>query len=129
MRRHALGIISILMLVAGGFALFYFGVDDSQSSMAASICLRAGLVLGAIWLAFPQILQVLARVPPWLVACILLSVMAVIARPKTIILVAPLLAALAVMQFVTWLFKPLPQPKRSQRRRQTTQKGQDHKSL
>jgi hypothetical protein len=71
------------------------------------------MVLSAIWLAYPQLKQIAQRVPPWMIACIALAVLIIVVRPKAIFALAPVLAAIAVLQFFGWLFKPLPQKKRS----------------
>ena len=117
MRRHALGIFAIAFLVAAGVRLYKIGVDDAQASMMTSVFLRVGLVLGAAWLAWPQLKQLAQRVPPWLMAVAFLALIIVMMRPRYILVLAPILAALAVLQFVGWLFRPLPRPNRPGPRR------------
>lgn len=119
MRRHAFGLIGIVFLIGAAIGLAQSGINDAQNSMLASILLRVGLVLGAIWLAYPQLEQLFQRVPPWLVAVVGLALLVVVVRPKAIFAVAPILGAVAVLQFFGWLMRPLPQPKRkpSQRRK------------
>ena len=69
---------------------------------------RIGLVLGTIWLAFPQVLQILEKVSPAVIGCILAGVLVVAIRPKAIVFVGPVLVAIAFLHFVGWLFKPPP---------------------
>jgi hypothetical protein len=113
-RRHGFGIFGLLFLGALGVIVFGYGLSD-ETQFVASICMRVGLVLCAIWLAYPQLEKITQRVPPWMLGCILLGMLVVVVRPRMILYLAPVLAAIAVLQFVGWLFKPLPQPKRPKR--------------
>ena len=85
-----------------------WGGHDDNTQWIMSVCLRVGLLLAAIWLALPQLAQLAQRMPPWLAGGTLLVGLLVAIRPRLIVYVAPLLAAMAVLQFWGWLFKPLP---------------------
>jgi hypothetical protein len=120
MRRHALGIIAGLSIAVGVGMLIYFGWNESRWSMAASICLRAGLTLGAVWLAFPQVTNMFRRVPPMLLVGLLLSIVAVIVYPRSFFVVVPVVGALLVLQFLRWLFAPpTKQPKKKTKKKPT----------
>lgn len=117
LRRHALGVFALLLLASAAVLLLAF--DDNQTEMAGSICLRAGLTLAAIWLALPQILAMSTKLPPRLMVAILVGGVIVIARPRTSPVIFLIVAAVAVVEFVGWLFKPLPpKKKRSGQNRQ-----------
>jgi hypothetical protein len=103
-----MGVIACLLLAAGYLTLRFAGAGESQTSMAASVCIRAGWILGALWLAFPQVTELSTSVSPLMVACLVVGGLIVIARPRAILLVGPVLAALFLLQLVGWLFKPLP---------------------
>jgi hypothetical protein len=107
-RRHIMGLFGIAFLLTGVGLLVAKGTNDAQWSMLASVCIRVGLMLGAIWLAFPQIVGLTKRFPPWLMATIGVAGIVVAARPRMIVYLGPLVAAIALLQFVGWLFKPLP---------------------
>ncbi|MBP86392.1 MAG: hypothetical protein CMJ64_06715 [Planctomycetaceae bacterium] len=113
MRRHLLGIFGICFLI-GWICLLWVAHDD-DSRWVAAICMRVGFTLVAIWLAFPQAIELAQRFPPWLLACIGFGTLIVIVRPRALIYVLPGLGAIAVLQFVGWLFKPLPDPKKRKR--------------
>ncbi len=124
MRRILLGILSLVFLgVSVGiyiqgepdtrFFLIRTVADDQKFLL--SVCQRVGIVLGAMWLAYDQVLKLGQRSPPWLLGCIGLCLLVIVVRPKAIVVVAPLLAVVAAMQFVSWLFKPLPNPRRRSR--------------
>lgn len=65
-------------------------------------------MLIALWLALPQLEQMKLRWPPWLLASLAVGGLIIAVRPRAAMWVLPLGAALAALQFVGWLFKPLP---------------------
>lgn len=86
--RLMMGIASLLCLVGGG-VVFWQGGEGN-----ASILLRAGLVLGAIWFAWPVIIKVETR---WMVPAIVGLLLAV-TRPALLLWVLPLLVALGLLR-------------------------------
>src|SRR5688572_9253503 len=66
MRRTTLGILAIFLVVLG-FIVAWRGPEDGSAVGFAGGCVRVGLVLGAIWLAWPSIIAAMKRVPGWLV--------------------------------------------------------------
>ena len=69
-RRPIIGLLSIGLLIAAAFLLLVRGGNDL---VLGSACLRVGLLLGAVWLAYPQV----SRIPPWMFGTILVSLMSV----------------------------------------------------
>jgi hypothetical protein len=67
MRRNAIGILAALLLVVGAFTAIS-GPGGSSASTFAGACIRMGLVLGALWLAMPQIQALLKKSPRWLLS-------------------------------------------------------------
>ncbi len=61
----------------------------------------------------------------WVIGGIVVTVIIVARWPRAALVLIPAFAVLGMLQFVSWLFKPLPQAKRSQRRRQPTQKSHE----
>ncbi len=119
-RRHIMGLLGIASLVGGVGLLLVKGASDSQWSMYASIGIRVGLMLSAIWLAFPQVVGLAKRFPPWLMASVGIMALVIAASPKRIFQIAPIIAAIAFLQFVGWLFKPLPNTKAKRQTRSTS---------
>jgi hypothetical protein len=113
MRRILIGILALLFLGAAG-AIYLRGVTD-ENMFFLSVCQRVGLVLGAMWLSYEQVLKISQRSPPWLLGCIGFALLVIVIRPKAILIVAPLLALVALLQFFGWLFKPLPNPPKATR--------------
>ena len=66
MRRTTLGILAIFLIVLG-FIVAWRGPEDGSAVGFAGGCVRVGLVLGAIWLAWPSLMAAIKRVPGWLV--------------------------------------------------------------
>jgi len=62
MRRTSLGIIALSLLVVGLVAVMN-GPGGSSAWGFSGVCLKSGLVLGALWLALPQIQSIAARLP------------------------------------------------------------------
>jgi len=62
MRRASLGIIAALLLLIGGVSALN-GPGGSSAWGFSGVCIKSGLVLGALWLALPQIQATLSRLP------------------------------------------------------------------
>jgi hypothetical protein len=62
MRRTTLGIIALSLLVVGLIAVMN-GPGGSSAWGFSGVCLKSGLVLGALWLALPQIQSIATRLP------------------------------------------------------------------
>ena len=62
MRRATLGIIALLLLVVGAVAAFN-GPGGESAWGFSGVCIKSGLVLGALWLALPQIQTMFSQLP------------------------------------------------------------------
>ena len=62
MRRTSLGVIAAVLLVLG-FVSALNGPGGSSAWGFSGVCIKSGLVLGALWLALPQIQATLSRLP------------------------------------------------------------------
>lgn len=67
MRRNALGIVAAFLLLIGGVSAFG-GPGGEAAQQFSGVCIKSGLVLGALWLALPQITAMLAHAPRWLLS-------------------------------------------------------------
>lgn len=113
MQRHALGALSAVLLLTAVGGWWLYGWEYSQTSVWMSVCQRIGLVLGACWLAYPQLVVVLTRTSLWFVLLIAGVGLLILVRPRTAIVLVPAILVLAVLQFIGWLIKP---PRRRARR-------------
>jgi hypothetical protein len=103
-RRHLLGIVAGALLL-GGVGLWIWPPESTQLALLHGVCIKAGLTLGMLWLALPQV----ERLPPWLVVTVLLAALVVIIRPQILPALLPRLVALApllVLAWVLWKLKP-----------------------
>ncbi|MCA9175688.1 MAG: hypothetical protein KDB14_14485 [Planctomycetales bacterium] len=103
-RRHFLGSCSIVLLAAAAWLLM--GNGGASDMAVAGGCMRIGLVLAAVWLAWPQISEITYRVPAWVGWTLLVSFVLIVARPRTIVFVGPLLLALLALHWMGFLLKP-----------------------
>lgn len=108
MRRLILGILAVVFLAAGAVGLWQYGTDDSGASAAASVAVRAGALLGALWLALPQLESLFRRFPPWMLGMLAGCALMVVVRPRMLVYVLPLIGILLVLRFFGWLLQPLP---------------------
>jgi len=108
-RRHALGIIALVLLAAAAGLLSGLapGLDENLADMYGSMCLRIGMTLGAAWLAFPQIMALTAWCSPRLLLTLALGLVVVVVRPKAFPLIVLLVALVVVLEVVGWILKPL----------------------
>jgi hypothetical protein len=96
MNRTLLGICSLVLLVLAGITLASGPRDSTATSFAAG-CLRVGLVLGAMWLALPQIHRILATTPRWLLVAMAIGLVVIVVRPILALVVIPALFALWIL--------------------------------
>jgi hypothetical protein len=117
MNRTALGLTALLLVVIGSIVVVRGPADGSASGFASG-CLRVGFVLGALWLAWPQIMAFLARAPRWLLVASGIGLIIGAARPWLLLIIVP---ALGVLWFLgprlsTKADKPIVPQKRPRRR-------------
>lgn len=120
MHRHILGIVALLLLLSGILGLMLGFSVNSQAGMAAGVGIRAGLVLGALWMAYPQLMQLLKHAPKWIYGLGVLLAMVVVFGRNSLVFVVPALVILGGLQLVTWFLKPKP---RKAARRTTAKAG------
>ena len=94
MHRPTLGIIALVLIVAA-IALRLWPQSWGAYEALLGACTRVGLVMGALWLAQPQV----ARLPSWTFDAILVTGVIVAVRPKLILIAVPL-------AFAIWLLRP-----------------------
>src|SRR5215471_16382442 len=98
MNRKLLGIIALLLLGVGGL-IAWQAPAGGQATGVAGPCIKAGLVLAALWLALPQITRFFTNVPRWLIAAGAAGAVLCVVNPWLILLALPALPVL-------WYFAP-----------------------
>lgn len=107
MRRHLLGVISLGLLL-GGLLLLDTSGGGGQASALSAAFIRAGTMCLAMWLAWPQVGELVTRTPRW-VGLVLLALAAVIVvRPKLLLLTIPVLIGLVLLQWLGSRLRPRP---------------------
>ena len=86
MHRPTVGIIALAFL-GGALALWVRPLDWDGYLAMLGACVRIGLVMGAIWLAHPQ----LVKLPAWLPNVMLVAAIGVALKPRLIFIAVPLL--------------------------------------
>lgn len=86
MHRPTVGIIAILLLATWA-ALWIWPLTWSGNHALQGACLRVGIVMGAIWIAQPQ----LQRVPGWMVTLGTIMAIFVALQPRRLVVFVPLL--------------------------------------
>ena len=94
-RSTALGCVAIGLLVVGG-ALQVAAVSSGTAAMpmASATCLRMGIVLFALWLAYDD----LRRIPRWLLVGLLVVIGMAVWQPRLLVAVIPILLAVAALR-------------------------------
>ena len=113
MRRHTCGVLAAAFLCGAAYGLATCGIGDSQASMFSSMGLRMGLVLGAIWLAFPQLAKLTVGTSTWFLVLLGAIGLIIVARPRTGVALGPIMLLLILLQFAGWLLKPPPRRTRA----------------
>jgi len=89
--RSKLGILTVLLLtIALGLRLF----ADEDKATAEFACLRMAIVLGAAWMAYPQ----LVVLPRWMILSTTAVAIVAAIKPKALIIGLPLLAILFMLR-------------------------------
>ena len=94
MRRHVTGIVAFLLLSLGAYFLIW-PPSAGQGQLLSGACIRLGMVLFAIWLAYPQV----QKIPRWMYGLVLLAAAVVLVFPKAIIYIIPAMPAI-------WFLRP-----------------------
>lgn len=91
MQRAVLGVISLALIAWGVADMVWW--DTAGGGTTGGVLLRAGLVLGAIWLALPGLRRVPRNVLIWAAGVAALLV----ARPRLLLIGLPAAIVLAVL--------------------------------
>ena len=90
MQRWLMAIIAVAITLTG-VGLYLWGPANFFGMSSAMV--RAGLVLGALALALPQVKRFFQYTPPWFLALVAIGMILVVRWPKTIVVIFPLLVA------------------------------------
>ena len=91
-QRTKLGLIALALLLVGIPLLPW---PDTFALGGGLV--RVGIVLGAVWFALPNFMQLLSRIPKWLAIATVAGACIVAFRWQTIVFVGPILLVLWVI--------------------------------
>ncbi len=83
MQRHLLGLMAAVALIAA-VALWLFQAMASAGSHLTYVLLRIGLILGVVWLAFPQVTRLAKTTSRGMLGLLLGAIVLVALRPMLI---------------------------------------------
>lgn len=114
MDRWKVGIIALILLIAAG--VLFFWKDNPLGEGALAACVRVGLVMAAIWLAFPR----LHTINWWLLAIVVVVLFAVAGSSSPVLKMLCIFAGLVVIALMLPRLKGAGnRKKRPARRRET----------
>ena len=86
-RRPWIGGVAAILLAAGAVTFFFPDIAGSSNGAIAAACIRAGSVMFALWLAYPD----LRRIPPWMVTGLVIAAAVFAVRPRAALVIIPML--------------------------------------
>ena len=92
MRRPAIGIIALLLLVAGAVLWIWPTGDGYQLYLGA--CVRVGAVMAVFWLAYEEV----SRLPAWIWATVPVLLVILAVRPKWLLIAVPIVLVMAILK-------------------------------
>ena len=97
-RRTLVCVMSVALLAGYGYGL---SIDeDSGFKLASQMMGRIGLLLGALWLAWPSLRRPAQWLPPGMALACVLTLVALAAQPKLIVVAIPAVGALIALSAV-----------------------------
>jgi hypothetical protein len=73
MHRPTVGVLAILLLVAGG-VMYFGGHDEGTAGQVQGALVRVGVLLATLWLAQPE----LSRMRPWMAILLVAALVGVV---------------------------------------------------
>lgn len=104
MRRTLIGILG-LVGVAVGLLLGWFALAGESATFFGNSCFRVGIVLLCWWAAYDQLQKVGNAFPLWIGGGLAFLFVVLVAFPKTIYVVGPLIALLLAVGGFWWMAK------------------------
>lgn len=95
-RRILIGVIAILLLLVCGVVTWKFGDDGSVRFVVAATG-RVGLMMAALWLAWPSLKRPARWLPPGIAMAGVVGLAVVAARPSLVLVVLPAIGTIAAI--------------------------------
>jgi len=92
MRRPAIGIIALLLLLAAA-ALWLWPVGEGND-LYLGACVRVGAVMAVFWLAYEEV----SRLPAWIWATVPVLLVILAVKPKWLLIAVPVVLLMAILK-------------------------------
>lgn len=102
--RRLLVLVCAIGMLAGCLAMARYG-EGGSSNFASGAMGRIGLVLAALWLAWPSLRRPASWLPPGIAAAGVLALAVLAAQPRLIVAAVPALGALLAVAAIVRTFK------------------------
>ena len=93
MRRHAIGIIAVLLLGTAGVLWLWPIAGDGSLGLRAA-CLRVGVLMAVLWIAYTDV----QRIPAWILGVVPVLIALVALRPRLFPYVFPIVICIAILR-------------------------------
>ncbi len=93
MRRHAIGVIALILLF-GALVLWIWPLQHAWHAPLFAACCRLGPFMAVLWVAYPEV----RRLPAWLLPTIPLLAVILAYRPRWFFVALPIVIALAILR-------------------------------
>jgi hypothetical protein len=104
LRRRLVLVLSVILLMTSAVVSWRFG-DDSTARFAASAAGRVGLVMAALWLAWPSLRRPAAWLPPGIAVGLVIALAIIAAQPRLIVVVLPAMGLLFTLGSILRAFR------------------------
>ncbi|GIW96040.1 MAG: hypothetical protein KatS3mg110_4081 [Pirellulaceae bacterium] len=88
-QRSVIGWLAVSLLVAAALTWLVLPVSASSRTFLA-ICIRMGLLLGALWLALPQLAAIWAKYPRWMWGLLVFAAILIFLQPASLAYLVPI---------------------------------------
>jgi len=92
-RRHAIGIIAIVLLL-GAAVLWIWPLEVGWHEPLKAACSRLGPFMVALWLAYHEV----ERLPRWILATVPLLILVLVLRPKWFFFALPIVILMVILR-------------------------------
>ncbi len=93
MRRHAIGIIALVLLAIAG-VLWLWPTEGNELLGLEAACWRVGALMGVLWVAYSDV----QRIPAWLLGVAPVLVVLLAWKPRLFLFVAPVVICIAILR-------------------------------
>ncbi|MCG8648279.1 MAG: hypothetical protein MI861_00515 [Pirellulales bacterium] len=97
--RRTMVLIVAALLLAGGIVSWWYG-QGAQAKLVTAAMGRVGLVMGALWLAWPSLRRPARWLPPGMAVAGVLTLAILAAQPRLVLVAIPALMGLLTLAAV-----------------------------